>query len=68
MSHSAVYSTSDPTLVDMPEEEEIAELPEGDDDEAMIEEAAEDQGYGMSIYYVTLQLPCRARHCWCKRS
>ncbi|KAF9513240.1 hypothetical protein BS47DRAFT_1344466 [Hydnum rufescens UP504] len=48
MSHSVAYSTSDPTLVDMPEEEEIAELPEGDDDEAMIEEAAEDQGYASS--------------------
>ena len=67
MNHSAVHSTSDPTLDDMPEEEEIGELPEGDDDEAMIEEAAEDQGYGMSILF-TLQFPCRARHCWCKFS
>lgn len=67
MSHSVVYSTSDPTLVDMPEDEEIAELPEGDDDEAMIEEAAEDQGYGRSTLYIPL-FPWRARHWWCRRS
>jgi hypothetical protein len=54
MSHSVAYSTSDPTLVDMPEEEEIAEMPEGDDDEAMIEEAAEDQGYGAFAPYTFL--------------